>query len=108
VADGPVDARDAMARLDAAHEARAATATAAAVPGFVRSHVEGATTGGDAGATGGGDDAEIDLGDDDDDAFAERPVPTSVFGGTTTTNKRDAADAELGAAERFKRARENA
>ena len=108
VADGPVDARDAMARLDAAHEARAATATAAAVPGFVRSHVEGATTGGEAGATGGGDDAEIDLGDDDDDAFAERPVPTSVFGGTTTTNKRDAADAELGAAERFKRARENA
>ena len=71
VADGPVDARDAMARLDAAHEARAATATAAAVPGFVRSHVEGATTGGEAGATGGGDDAEIDLGDD---AFAERPA----------------------------------
>jgi hypothetical protein len=97
-----------MARLDAAHEARAATATAASVPGFVRSHVEGATTGGGGGG-GGGDDAEIDLGDDDDDAFAERPVPTSVFGGTTTTtNKRDAADAELGAAERFKRAREDA
>ena len=75
--------------------------------GLLATKGAGATTGGDAGATGGGDDAEIDLGDDDDDAFAERPVPTSVFGGTTT-NKRDAADAELGAAERFKRARENA
>jgi len=107
-AEGPTDGGDAMARLDAAHEARAATATAASVPGFVRSHVEGATTGGGDGG-GGGDDAEIDLGDDDDDAFAERPVPTSLFGGTTTTtNKRDAADAELGAAERFKRAREDA
>ena len=84
VADGPVDARDAMARLDAAHEARAATATAAAVPGFVRSHVEGATTGGEAGATGGGDDAEIDLGDD---AFAERPDTDERLGGTTATSE---------------------
>jgi pre-mRNA-splicing factor SYF1 len=88
------DSGDAMARLDAAHEAHAAE-NAASMPGFVRSHVEGASPPAAAVAVDAGDDAEIDL-----DALE---APAGVFSGV----KRDAAAAGLGAMARFKSARAN-
>jgi len=63
---------DAMARLDAAHEAHAAQKSATSMPGFVRSHVEGASAPGEA-VAGIDDDAEIDLDGLD--------VPSGVFSG---------------------------
>ena len=86
---GAAEVDDAMARLDAAHEAHAAQKAATAVPGFVRSHVEGASAGGSGGGdTGGNDDAEIDLDD--------IGVPSAVFGGV----KRDADGREQSDAKR--------
>ncbi len=94
---------DPMARLEAAQQA---------MPGFVRSHVEGAATttgkanpdeidldgiGGGADGGGGGDDAEIDL--------LGTSVPSTVYGGVQQHTKRDAEDEPLGALDRFKRAR---
>ena len=65
------------------------------MPGFVRSHVEGASPPAAAVAVDAGDDAEIDL-----DALE---APAGVFSGV----KRDAAAAGLGAMARFKSARAN-
>ena len=85
---GAAEVDDAMARLDAAHEAHAAQKAATTVPGFVRSHVEGASAGGSGGDAGGNDDAEIDLDD--------IGVPSAVFGGV----KRDADSREQSDAKR--------
>ena len=87
-AQGAAEVDDAMARLDAAHEAHVAQKAATAVPGFVRSHVEGASAGGTGGDAGVNDDAEIDLDDID--------VPSAVFGGV----KRDADGREQSDAKR--------